>query len=243
MRKLAFFVEGAAEMLFVEKLVTEVANSKDIIVTKKKIRGGGRSGVTPKRMTEVGAVREATDENFYVLIYDCGGDHLVAQRIKEEHANLTDSGYEQIVGVRDVRPDFQKADVPKLLRIMLSVVDASLAPVVFILSTMEVEAWFLAEYNHFAKIHPELTPDLISNRLGFDPRTFIASDRLQPAEDLKNSYRLKDIEYEKTGVQSTIDTLDFAFIYTTLVDTVPEIATLVGAVDDFLSPQPNPVVQ
>lgn len=235
MRKIAFFVEGASEVLFIEKLITEVAKPNDVYVTKKKIRGGGKSGVTPKRFTEYEGVRESSGENFYVLIYDCGGDKLVATRIKEEHSNLTHAGYEQIVGVRDVRPDFEKNEVPKLEFHMNSVVDKALAPVVFILSTMEVEAWFLAEYNHFEKIHPELNPELIMDSLGFDPRSFVVSDRAHPARDLEQSYLLKGVVYDKYAVQNTVDKLDFAFIYEELVSSIAELATLSSVVDRFLT--------
>ena len=237
MRKIAFFVEGASEVLFIEKLISEVANSKEVYVTKKKIRGGGKSGVTPKRITEYEGVRELSGENFYVLIYDCGGDHQVASRIKEEHSSLTLAGYEQIVGVRDVRPEFEKKDVPKLERFMSSVVDKSLVPVVFILSTMEVEAWFLAEYNHYEKIHPELTSDLILASLGFDPRSFVVSDRTHPAHDLEQSYLLKGMVYDKYAVQNTVDKLDFAFIYEELTGSISELATLTSTVDKFLTKQ------
>lgn len=235
MRKIAFFVEGASELLFVERLIYEVANSKEVHVTKKKIRGGGKSGVHPKTYTEYDGVREPSDETFYVLIYDCGGDRLVASRIREEHANLTNAGYEKIVGVRDVRPDFEKSEIPKLAQIMSSVVDKELAPVVFILSAMEVEAWFLAEYNHFEKIHPDLNPQLISDSLGFDPRTFDVSDRVNPSKDLESSYALKGVNYDKYSVQNTVDKLDFAFIYSELVTTIPELAALTSTVDSFLT--------
>lgn len=236
MRKLAFFVEGASEMLFVEKLVSEVAEVKDVIIRKTKIRGGGKSGIHPKVFKELDAEREATDEKFYVLIYDCGGDHLVGQRIKEEHAGLTENGYERIIGIRDVRPTFSRSDIPKLQKGMESVVDKTLAPVIFILSTMEVEAWFLAEYSHFEKIHPELSPDLIRHSLGFDPRTFVVADRDHPARDLEEAYLLRGIVYDKMAVQNTVDVLDFAMIYTDLGSSVPELGALSNAVDQFLTP-------
>ncbi|MGO4003706.1 hypothetical protein ABVN23_21795 [Pseudomonas fluorescens] len=235
MRKIAFFVEGAAEVLFIEKLISEVANSKEVYIAKKKIRGGGKSGVTPKRYTEYEGVRELSGENFYVLIYDCGGDKLVATRIREEHASLTQAGYEQIVGVRDVRPDFEKVEIPKLEHFMHSVVDKALAPVVFILSTMEVEAWFLAEYNHYEKVHPELNSQLIMDSLGFDPRTFVVSDRANPAQDLENSYLLKGVVYDKYLVQNTVDKLDFAFVYEELVQSISELSSLASTVDKFLT--------
>jgi hypothetical protein len=235
MRKLAFFVEGATEMLFVERLVSEVAEKNDVLVEKKKIRGGGKSGKHPKRYQEIDASKEATNEKFYVLIFDCGGDHLVAQRIKEEHANLTASGYEQIVGIRDVRPSFERHEIAELQQGMEDAVDKKLVPVIFILSVMEVEAWFLAEHSHFSKIHPELNPDLIRDSLGFDPRISKMSDRELPAQDLEQAYLLKGVHYDKFTVQNTIDVLDFANIYGELVAEIPELAVLSGSIDKFLT--------
>lgn len=235
MRRIAFFVEGAGEMLFVEKLLVEVATAKNIVVSKFKIRGGGKSGVHPKRMTEVGAVKEVTDEAFYAIIYDCGGDHLVAQRIREEHKNLTDAGYERLVGVRDVRPSFQRHEIDKLQLGMASVVDKQLTPVTFILSTMELEAWFLAEYSHFERIHPELTPELISHELGFNPREVATSDRDHPASDLEQSYLLKGETYDKFTVEKTVNALDFDVVYGELCEKIPELSALSAVIDGFLT--------
>nr|GFB01270.1 hypothetical protein [Tanacetum cinerariifolium] len=228
-------LKGASEMLFVERLVSEVAELKDIVITKKKIRGGGKSGKHPKVFKELDAERTITEEKFFILIYDCGGDHLVAQRIKEEHKNLTESGYEKIVGIRDVRPSYEREEIAELQQGMEDQVDKGLAPVVFILSAMEVEAWFLAEYSHFVKIHPDLTPELISESLGFNPRTFTASDRDHPARDLEQAYLLKGVVYDKTAVQDTVNVLDFAIVYEELVGTVPELKVLSDAVDHFLT--------
>jgi len=236
MRKLAFFVEGTSEMLFIEKLICEVAEVKDIHITKKRIRGGGKSGKTPKTITEVDAVREVSGEQFFVLIFDCGNDRLVAQRLRDEHPSLTAAGYEKIVGVRDVRPDFTRDEIPQLERGMRYALKTSLAPVVFILSTMEVEAWFLAEYNHYEKVHPELTVDLVESSLGFNPRTFDSGARENPTEDMTNVYALKGVDYAKSNVQATIDKLDFDFIYTELVQSVPELGRLSAVIDEFLTP-------
>ena len=39
----------------------------------------------------------------------------------------------------------------------------------FILSIMEIEAWFLAEHSHFAKIDPKITLEAIADKLKFNP--------------------------------------------------------------------------
>jgi len=45
MNKLAVFVEGYTEVVFVEKLVEEIAGQQNVLIEHRKIRGGGaRSG-------------------------------------------------------------------------------------------------------------------------------------------------------------------------------------------------------
>lgn len=43
MKKLCIYVEGQTEELFVEKLITEIANKNEIAVTVKRLSGGGKS--------------------------------------------------------------------------------------------------------------------------------------------------------------------------------------------------------
>ncbi|CAI3808266.1 hypothetical protein GLGCALEP_05087 [Pseudomonas sp. MM221] len=235
MRKIAFFVEGNTEMLFVERLIEQVAEANSVHITKRRISGGGKSGKYPVSFTEVGAVKEVTSEEFFVLIYDCGNDALVAERIKREHPTLTAAGYEKIVGIRDVRPDFKREEVPRLERVMRMYLKTSLAPVVFILSVMEVEAWFLAEFSHFEKIHPDLTVEFIQQQLGFDLRSLDVSTREHPAKDLLDIYSLRGEEYKKSKAINTIEHLDYARMYYEMGGMVPSVGVLCREIDQFLT--------
>jgi hypothetical protein len=238
MRKIAFFVEGNTEMLFVERLIEQIAEVNSVHIAKKRIRGGGKSGKHPLSITEVDAVADATSQQFFVLIYDCGNDAQVAERLKRQHANLTAAGYEKIIGIRDVRPDFSKDEIPRLERVMRMYLKTSLAPVVFILSVMEVEAWFLAEYSHFEKIHPELTLELIHQETGLDLEALDVSTREHPAQDLTDIYSLRGEEYQKSRAISTIESLDYAQLYYHTRDTVPGVGVLCNEIDLFLTSAP-----
>src|SRR4051794_18963706 len=101
--KMAIFVEGYTELLFVDKLINEIASQNQVRIEKRQIRGGGnRSGV--RRTAELlEAVTPDTGQKHFVLIYDCGNDNLVKTRMLEEYRNLTGPGaYNTIVCVRDV---------------------------------------------------------------------------------------------------------------------------------------------
>lgn len=230
MHKLAIFVEGHSELLFVRRLLQEVAGKNNVAIQSQQIFGG-RS--VPRRAIIIHAAQFAGNERYYILITNCGGDHQVAARIKEDHAKLSASGYTKIIGVRDVRPDFSILDIPRLERGLRLGVRADLISVDFVLSVMEIEAWFLSEATHFARIHPSLTVELIKNSLGFDPSADDMSSRPAPAKDLGDCYQLVGHSYRK-GSAVTSDALDYAECYLTLPPRIPYLRKLVDSLDNFL---------
>src|SRR5258708_2274501 len=154
MNKLAVFVEGYTEVVFVEKLIEEIAGEANVLIEHREIRGGSSARRTFAR---VRAAKPDTGQKYFVMIVDCGGDRLVKERIMEEHENLTRAGYEKSIGLRDVRPDFTHADIPRLEAGLRMYIKTSLIPVEFILAILEIEAWLLAEVTHFTKIDPAIT--------------------------------------------------------------------------------------
>ena len=54
--------------------------------------------------------------DYYVLVYDCGGETNVKGYLMAQRDKLISNGYTMILGLRDVYPNFQREDVPKLFR-------------------------------------------------------------------------------------------------------------------------------
>lgn len=232
MRKLAVFVEGYSEMLFVERLIFEIAGTHNVTIELKKIRGGS----TVKRsMTVVKAASIATGQQYYVLIVDCGGDSQVKTRIMEEHKSLTGSGYTKIIGIRDVRPDFTYDQVPQLEVGLKKYIKTSLIPVEFILAVMEIESWFLAEFNHFPRIDPSITVSAIKTELGFDPELDDLSLRPNPTDDLNAAYMIGGKSYGKNQVSTTIDVIDYSYVYLELQYKIAYLERLGVCIETFLS--------
>src|SRR5437870_5303823 len=102
MNKLAVFVESYTEVVFVEKLVEEIAGETNVLIEHREIRGGGSKRRTFAR---VRAAKPATGQQYFVMIIDCGGDHLVKERVLEEHQNLTNAGYSKIISARTTPAD------------------------------------------------------------------------------------------------------------------------------------------
>lgn len=231
LHKLAVFVEGMTEIQFLDRFISEIGEKNRVVIEHRRISGGGKS---PRTMRTINAVNIESDTRFYILLFDCGGEHQVATRIREEHQNLTRSGFNKIIGMRDVFPNFTHEYIPKLEAGLRKYIKTSLIPVEFILSVMEVEAWFLAEFNHFQKIDPAISTTKIKNALGFDPEFEDMSLRQTPCNDLNAAYGIGGKTYQK-GQTTTIDALDYPYLYVELSNKIPYLKRLGNSLDEFFS--------
>jgi hypothetical protein len=232
MNKLAVFVEGYTEVVFVAKLIEEMAGAAKVRIEQRKIRGGGDKR---RSFALVRAANPDAGQRYFVMIVDCGGDALVKNRIMEEHCNLTAKGYSKIIGLRDVRPDFAHADIPRLEVGLRKYIKSSLIPVEFILAILEIEAWFLAEFTHFPKIDPAITAAAIVATLGFDPERDDMSARVTPADDLNRCYAIGGKSYQKHMAKDTVEALDYASLYLDLPTRIPYLGRLTESIGSFLS--------
>ena len=237
MNKLAIFVESQTEQVFAEKLLVEIAGSKNVRIEKRKATGGKR---TKRRMRLVEACSVDSGEEFFVLINDCGQDERVSSDIVNCYDQLVKSGYQTIIGIRDVYP-LKREDIPKLRQGLRYRVKTVPIEVLFVLAVMEIEAWFIAEHTHFPRIGDELSTERIHAEIGFDPSTDDVQLRDHPAADLHDVYRLVGCAYSKskTHVQRTVDLLDYARLYLELGEKFDDLQRLVNHVDLFLSGKQN----
>ncbi|NNJ83867.1 MAG: hypothetical protein HKP13_02855, partial [Gammaproteobacteria bacterium] len=104
-----------------------------------------------------------------------------------------------------------------------------------ILAIMEIEAWFLAEYSHFLRIHPKLSTERIRREFDFDPANDDMALRDRPAEDLENIYFLEAIPYHKTRehVGRTVNSLDFSIIQNQVATKISDLGKLVRVIEPF----------
>jgi hypothetical protein len=228
-KRLAFFVEGLTESFFVEKLLTEIFGQKQIAIEINKMQGGASAPITIIQ-NKPAAVTEET--KYYILIYDCGGDGNIRSYIDDQRNSLITAGYEKIIGIRDVHPVL-RADIHKLQYGLNFKTPQKPIPTIYILSIMEIEAWFLSEYTHFDKIDVNLTTTLINTFLGFDPEKDNMELRNQPANDLNDCYKLVGKAYTKRGtnIQRTIGALDYALIYFDIKNRVPALNEIINEIN------------
>jgi hypothetical protein len=232
-KKIACFVEGQTEQIFVERLFQEIAGYKKISIETYKFQGGKANRIIqPLKLSTI------KDAPFFVLLYDCGCDAHVVSDIRKQHESLTNNGYEKILGLRDLypKPLGEKRRNRNRNQRIFEALQKMGVPISIILAVMEIEAWFLAEWNYLAKIDNRLTCDFILQKCGLDLRIIDTEQRPHPSQDLDEIYRLVSRNYDKSEKtsQEIINNLDYEFLYLHLVNSVKQLKRFIDEIDSFL---------
>jgi hypothetical protein len=206
MNKVAIFVEGDTELIFIAKLLEEVA-------------GYGR--IHLKLFTQHGShfhfsgTRGPSDGVEYEIhLMNCRGDGGVKSFIQERMNNLISKGFSTILGLRDVYPS-RITDIERFELGLAVGLETDKAHVKICLAVREVEAWFLNEDTHYKKIDEILTSGKIKNDCGFDPVIDLAQDIQSPYLLLQSIYRLGGFLYNKDqdSINRIVSALDMSHMY------------------------------
>lgn len=232
MKRIAFFVEGLTEQYFVEKLIEEVLGKKNLRVEKVKMRGGRKA--KPK-ISRIYSPERNDNAEYYFLIVDCGGETTVASYIKEQRTNLIMKGYVAIFGLLDVRPNFKRDEIDHLKKGLYYKMPTKDILVKFLLSIMEIEAWFLAEENHYKKISPDLTLEKLKTEFDFNP---VSDTELidEPSELLDSIYKLAGLRYNKKDnqIRRTVKSLDYENLYFEVCKRVPSLKDFFDSINNVI---------
>lgn len=232
MRKLAIFVEGLTEQILVRKMLQAVLDRNRIAIQAVKITGGHNVGMS---FTVMRAAHVEYETDFYVLVYDCGGETNVKSYLLSQREKLVKSGYRMVLGLRDVYPSFEPEEMSKLEKGLNRHLPQKGARTHIHLAVMETEAWFLGEFHHLRKVSRKLTPEFVERHLGFNPRTGNMEDRREPAADLKAIYQLVGHDYTKKRdrLNSVVSKLDFHYFTHGLCERMPGLRKFVDELEDF----------
>jgi hypothetical protein len=232
MRKLAIFVEGLTEQILVRQMLQAVLDRNRIAIQTVKITGGHnvRMSFTVMRAAHVD---KRTD--YFVLVYDCGGETNVKSYMLARRDKLISNGYLMVMGLRDVYPNFPREEVPKLLKGLNYKLPQKKAATHIYLAIMETEAWFLGEFRHLKKVSRKLTPGFINQHLGFNPQIENMEERERPAEDMKRVYQLAGHDYTKKRdrLNAVISKLDFQYFTHELAERMPSLGSFVDGLERF----------
>lgn len=233
MKRIAIFVEGQTEQIFIHRLVREILGDDDVSIVLKRSVGGTK---IPKQELVKGA-SFSRNPNYFILINDCGSDNRVKSEIIDNFENLSDKGYDYILGVRDLYP-LSEVDYPRLekgMNFLPSRYKSYHDLFKIIIVIQEVETWFLAETHHYQKVDKRLNGHFISKYLGFNPFAIDVTQRKHPSKDLNDIYRLVGKSYTKRywQVEKLVNRLDFDNVIRHLKHDILSLRQLVDALEYF----------
>jgi hypothetical protein len=196
LKKIAIFVEGQTEKIFVEQFLQEYFGVHTIELEFQKRLG--------KTLTKVTGSRQNPFAEYTISIIDMAGDSNVFSALYERAEKMIQEGYLSLLAIRDVYPQYSRDQIDPVLQnfsnlfIQFSFRDR-LYP---IFAIMEIEAWFLADYNVFSRINPLLTPELVKERLNIDLIETNPQSYEHPAGVIDKIYRLFGETYQKHEKQA-----------------------------------------
>ena len=237
MKKIAFFVEGQTEQVFINRLIKEIIGYKNLTILLKKISGGTNA---PKREF-VRNYSIPLKSEYTALIYDCGSDNRVKSEILDNINSLREAGYTCIIGLRDLYP-LSIEELPRLekgLRYLPYPLKKKDYPFDIVIAVREVETWFLAESSHFLKVNKKLTGRFIEKHLGFNPDIINPISREHPSEDINRIYKLIGKSYTKKywQVEKLVNRLDFNKIRKDIRFKIPTLNKLITTIEKFKDSQ------
>lgn len=214
MKKIAVFVEGQTELIFMCSLLKAVFGENHIALELRQLVGKAERDV-PSRI-RILATYPSESTQYYFTVFDChgGGEKsAVKSEIRDRAERLAEKDYAMIFGLRDL---FPLPDLEKLRTNM--VLDHLPLPARIFIAVREIEGWFLAEDHHYAKLSPELTIAKVNEIAGIDI-THDSTEQIEhPSETLKAIYHTVGIEYKKkaSDVLEITDTFDYDNLYFTV---------------------------
>ena len=114
MKKLAIFVEGKTERVFVERLIRLMIDEKKLNISVFRATGGSRH--SPRTISLIYKTLDDAAQVFHVQIVESGTDSRVASDVRDSYEGLTRAGFSEIVAVRDVYPQATLDQLPELRR-------------------------------------------------------------------------------------------------------------------------------
>jgi len=235
MRKIAIFSEGQTEQLFAVDLIKTIAREKKLLLKKERAYGGRRF---PTIWMQIDADEgDQAECDFYFLLVDCASDSRVVTAINERYDGLVAQGFETIIGIRDLRPDFGRDELQKVLSGAHRVLRNDKVLPLLVIATMETEAWIISENDHFTKLNATLTKETILDQTGIDI-SGNSEDIEVPADSLNEMYEIAGLSYSKSrsDVIRTLEAVDMsAYARPEVIARAPSLQPLLHRLTQVLS--------
>jgi hypothetical protein len=215
--KIAIFVEGQTELIFVREYLLKKHNYRIAVECRTLFSD------SDYKETKYDFPNDESD--VHISIINVGNDVAVLSRIKKRENHMWESGYDKIIGLRDMYSKAYKEESKvindEVTRKFVDGYNEQIGKMTkpenikFYFAIMEIEAWFLALPLLLQKIDKRLTLEFIFEKLKIeldkiDPEKYF----FKPANNLNEIYTLVGLKYKKSediveNILSKLDKNDF----------------------------------
>jgi len=212
MKKVAIFVEGQTEAIFISEMIRQLfgENKADIVVQKNQRK---------HEKIIIDSYTTANNKIYDFLISNCGNDEMVKSKIIDNYEKLLKAGFINIIGLQDLyNPQRKKKGIDdNIYRKNINIGLLQIIPTKIYLAIQETEAWFIAEDTHYQKISPTLTIDIVNSITGLDVQKDDTEIIPHPSVILDKIYKTggRSSGYSKNEyvVINVVSKLDFYNLY------------------------------
>ena len=212
MKKIALFVEGQTEVIFISEMIRQVFDEKRVKIVVHNIQD-------TYNKIRIETLKTDITEEYYFLLYNCGTDDKVKSNIKDNYKKLQQADFIYIIGLQDLfNPQrkkkglddkkFQKAinaDIPQAI------------PAKIYFAIQEIEAWFIAEETHYQRISSTLSMEKVNTIARIDVQKEDTEIIPHPTIILNEIYkaggRKKGYSKNEFVIKDVVGKLDFSNLY------------------------------
>lgn len=219
-RKLAVFVEGQTELIFVREFL------KQWFSYDANIIGFACYNLQNDEFRDAAYQYGSENSENYFMLVNVGNDNSVLSKILSRLAYLVSKGYQLVIGLRDMysRQYIQDAGGHMIDEsVNQKHIDAvrdwlkdkvNGERVDFHFAIMEVEAWLMGMYDYLLSVDKRLTKEFIKESTGIDLEEDPEKTIFHPAMELNRIYALAGKQYDKhlsdiENIMSVLTTDDY----------------------------------
>jgi len=214
MKKVALFVEGQTEVIFISEMIRQIFDEKKVeivVPNKQKIYNKIRTDT----------FKIDTTKEYYFLLYNCGTDEQVKSNIKDNYQKLLQADFIHIIGLQDLfNPQRKKRGIDdKKFRESINADILQTIPAKIYFAIQEIEAWFIAEDKHYLKISSALSIEKVNSIAGIDIQKDDTEKIPHPTVILDEIYKAggrKGYSKNEYAVKDVVSKLDFSNLYLTV---------------------------
>jgi len=214
-KKIALFVEGQTEVIFVSEMIKQVFDEKKVGIVVHNIQGTYNKIRIDKFETDM------AKEYFFVL-YNCGTDEKVKSSIRDNYQKLQQADFIHIIGLQDLfNPQRKKKGLDdKKFQETINTDIPQAIPTKIYFAIQEIEAWFIAEETHYQRISSTLSIEKVNSIARIDTQKEDTEKIRHPTVVLNKIYKAggKKNGYSKNEyvIKDVVSKLDFSNLYLTV---------------------------